>query len=304
MHEKKACEASPDGLIVATGADGRVGRLIAQELAVRVAPGQVRLCTPRDPALLAPWAAQGFHTARADYDDAASLDAAFAGARTVLITSADGALDGEARIRQHRAAIAAARRAGVGRLVYMSFASPRADSLCTLAPPHAATEADLRASGLNVTVLRNNQFAENLDPVLERARASHRVAAPGAAGKVAYITRADAAAAIAGALTQPDHDGATYELTGPEAVDLSDIAAALAAAQGQPVTAEEVAAVDFAPVLASFGLPPVIVEAMLSLYRAAAAGEYALVTDHASRLAGRPLTPMREYVLQHLRRGA
>ena len=54
----------------------------------------------------------------------------------------------------------------------------------------------------------------------------------------------------------------------------------------------------------NIGLPPVIVEAMLSLYHAAAAGEYALVTDHASRLAGRPLTPMREYVLQHLRRGA
>lgn len=296
MHEENACKVTAAGLIVATGADGRVGRLIAQELAARIAPQYVRLCSPREPSTLAPLQAQGFHTARADYDDPASLDLAFAGAQTLLITSADGALDAAHRVRQHRNAIAAAQRAGVGRLVYMSFASPHANSLCTLAHPHAVTEDDLRASGLNITILRNNQFAENLDPVLERARNSSLLAAPGATGKVAYITRADAAAAIAGALTQPGHDGATYELTGPEAMDLFNIAAALSEARGVPVAAHDVAPEEFAPVLAALGLPPVIVRAMLSMYAAAAAGEYAMVTLDAPRLADRGIDSMRHYV--------
>lgn len=299
MRDKNTAEASaPEGgaLIVATGADGRVGRMIAQELAARVATSSVRLCSPRDPSALSALQAQGFHTARADYNDPASLDVAFAGASTVLITSADGALEAGLRVRQHLAAIDAARRAGVGRIVYMSFASPLASSRCTLSHPHAATEDYLHASGLNYTILRNNQFAENLDPVLERARGGQPLAAPGARGKVAYITRTDAAAAIAGALTQSGHDGATYELTGAEAVDLFDIAATLAAIRGEPVTALDLPPQEFAPALAALGLPTIIVNAMLSMYAAAAAGEYALVTQDAARLAGRPVDGMLQYV--------
>ena len=287
---------SPASLIVATGADGRVGRLLSQELAQRTSPANVRLCTPRDPATLANERARGFQIARADYNESASLDAAFAGAGTVLITSSDGTND--VRIHQHRNAIDAAKRAGVERVVYMSFTNPSANSLCNLNHVHADSETYLLASGLTYTILRDNQFAENLELMLERSRGSNQLVLPGAHGKVAYITRDDAAAAIAGALTQSGHDNKTYELTGPEAVDLFDIAAALSIARGAMVTASDATAEEFGPVLAGFGLPPYIVEAMLSMYMAAAAGEYTLVSQDAAKLAGRPIESMRAYAAQ------
>ena len=285
---------SPASLIVATGADGRVGRLLSQELTERTSPANVRLCTPRDPATLTNEHARGFQIAHADYNDQASLDAAFSGAGTVLITSSDGAND--VRIRQHRCAIDAAKKTNVGRVVYMSFTSPSASSLCTLNHVHADSEAYLLASGLTYTILRDNQFAENLELMLERSRGTNQLVLPGAHGKVAYIRRADAAAAIAGALTQTGHDNKTYELTGPEAVDLFEIAAALSIARGAMVTATEATSEEFGPVLAGFGLPPYIVEAMLSMYLAAAADEYALISQDAALLAGRPIEGMTSHV--------
>ena len=285
---------SPASLIVATGADGRVGRLVAEELRMRTSPAAVRLCTPRDPSCLRDQQQRGFQTARADYNDPASLDAAFAGAETLLITSSDGTT--EVRIRQHRSAIDAAKRAGVERVVYMSFTNPSASSLCNLNHVHADSEAYLLASGLTTTILRDNQFAENLELMLERSRGSNQLLLPGAHGKVAYITRDDAAAAIAGALTHSGHNNKIYELTGPESVDLFDIAAALSIARGAMVMASEATAEAFGPVLAGFGLPPHSVEAMLSMYMAAAAGEYRLVSQDAAMLAGRPIESMRAYV--------
>lgn len=282
-------------MIVTTGAAGQLGRLVTQELAVRTAPSGVRLTT-RDPARLADVSGRGFALARADYDDAASLDAAFAGADVLLITSSDG--PNGIRMRQHRAAIDAAVRARVGRVVYTSFSNPSATSPCGFNRVHADSEAYLEASGLPFTILRNNQYAENLGGTLAQAKAGQPLVLPGAGGKVGYIRRVDAAAAIAGALTQGGHAGRTYDITGPESVDLHAIAAVLSKALGRPVPVIEADPAEFAKVLASFGLPPFLVEGLIGMYAAAAAGAYDVVTDDAARLAGRPVEAMTRHALQ------
>src|SRR5216117_2887515 len=102
-------------MIVVTGAGGKLGRLVADELMKHRKASDVTLGS-RDLAKIADLAARGVRTVRADFDDPASLDAAFAGAQTVLIISGDAPND--VRIRQHRAAIDAAKKAGVGRIVY------------------------------------------------------------------------------------------------------------------------------------------------------------------------------------------
>jgi NAD(P)H dehydrogenase (quinone) len=280
-------------MIVTTGAAGQLGRLIAQALAERVSPAQVALGT-RDPSKVADLAAKGFKTAAADFDKPATLEAAFAGADVVLIVSGDAPVD--ARIRQHRTAIDAAKKAGVGRLVYTSFTNPTPQSLFSFARIHADTEAYLKRSGLAYTILRNNQYAENLGGPLAGAKATGMLSLPGAKGKVAHITRADIAAATAGALTQRGHDNKTYELTGPEALDLFDAATILAKAWGKPVTAADMDPAAFGKALASRGLPPFVVEALVGLRGAVAAGEYAAVSADASRLAGRAIEPLGAYL--------
>jgi len=280
-------------MIVITGAGGRLGRLIAAELKTKVKPSDVTLGS-RDPQKLADLAAQGFKAVRADYDDAASLEKAFSGADTLLVISGD--TDVDVRIAQHRRAFDAAKKAGVGNLVYVSFTNPSATSLFPFAAVNADSEAYLKASGLPYTIVRNGQYAENLANGLAHAKQSGVLAQPGAAGKVAYITRADIATAIASVLTQDGHVGKTYELTGPEAVDLSQIAAALSDALGKPIQAVDADPQEFAKVLASVGLPPYYVRALLGIFAAAAAGEYAAVSQDAEKFAGRPIEKVTDFV--------
>lgn len=273
-------------MIAITGAAGKLGRLVAAELAARIAPSQVVLGT-RDPSKIAGLAAKGFKTARADFDDPASLAAAFAGAETVLIISGD--TPNEVRLKQHIAAIDAAKAAKVQRVVYTSFVNPSEQSRFPFAWVHAKTEAYLRDSGLATTILRHNLYLENLAGALAKAKETGTIAQPGAAGKAAYISRADIAAVLAAVLTGTGHANKVYEITGPEAVDLAGVAAALAQALGRPVKAVEADPAATRNGLAAAGLPPFVVEALAGLYAATGAGEYARVSDDAARLAGRKL---------------
>jgi hypothetical protein len=52
----------------------------------------------------------------------------------------------------------------------------------------------------------------------------------------------------------------------------------------------------FRDLLCARGLPSYLVEAQIGIRQACAAGEYSQVTDHAARLAGRPLASFSDYL--------
>ncbi len=280
--------------IVVTGASGQLGQLVATELASRLSDRSFVTLGSRDPVKLEEFAAQGFETARADFDDPSSLDASFEGAETVLIISSP--TPNELRIPQLRAAIDAAKRAGVKRIIYTSFTNPSAKSRFGFAAGYEDTEAYLKASGLDYTIARNSQYAENLEGTLAQSKQSDTIAIPSTEGKVAYITRADIAGVLATLLTQDGHANKTYELTGSEALSIRDIAGALSAARGKTVNVVEVDPMEYAKVLASFGLPEFLVDGLIGMYAAVAAGEYAAVSPDAAALLGRPVSPVASYV--------
>ncbi len=280
-------------MIVVTAASGRLGRAVAAEIQKRVKPSEVRLAA-RSPEKIADLAAQGFPTVRGDYADRASLDKAFAGAHVVLLIS--GVSANEQRIQEHRNAIDAARAARVKRVVYTSYGNPTPASLFPFAAIHGDTEAYLKASGLEYTILRNGPYAANLDGPLTQSKTNDLLASPAADAKVAYITHADAAAAAVGALLGAGHEGKTYEVTGPEAVTLHDIGAVLSTARGTKVNVAKSALADLRAYFQSLKMPLFLVEALVGSSAATAAGEYAKVTGDAAKLAGRPTQSMREYV--------
>jgi NAD(P)H dehydrogenase (quinone) len=283
-------------MIVVTAASGRLGRAVAAELRKHLRPSEVRLAA-RSPAKIADLAARdggGFSTERADYTDRASLDQAFAGAERVLLIS--GVSANEQRKQEHRTAIDAAKAAGVRRIVYTSYANPTPASLFPFAAIHGDTESYLKDSGLAYTILRNRPYAANLDGSLAQSKTNDLLSSPAAEAKVAYITHADAAAAAVGALLGEQHEGKTYEITGPEAVTLHDVGTVLAAIRGRKVTVAKSALADLHAYYQSLKLPPFLVEALVGASAATAAGEYANVTGDAALLAGRPTMSMREYV--------
>lgn len=280
-------------MITITGASGQLGREVANALQQRISPSKVRLGT-RNPGKISDVVARGFQAAEMDFDDPEGMVRAFDGSDVVFIICGDSS--NEIRIPQHRRAIDAAKAAGVGRVVYTSFVNPCRESLFPFAKVHEDSENYLKQSGLNYTFLRNNHYAENLNKALELARSTGVLSLPGANEKVAYICRADIAAATAAVLVGEGHDKRSYELTGSEALNLSEVAAMAAEIWKSPIVAKDMDVATFRSLLVKRGLPEYLVEAQIGIWLAAGAGEYRQVTQDAMVLAGRPLRSFSDFL--------
>lgn len=274
--------------VVLTGATGNLGRLTLSALLDRGVPAAEIVAAGRSADKLAELAPLGVRTAQVSYDDPASLDAAFAGADVLLFIS--GSEVGQ-RIAQHGAVIDAAVRNGVGHVVYTS--APHADTTTlALAPEHAVTEKLLAASGLEVTVLRNNWYHENYGQALTQASQTGVYLAGTGTGRVASAARADYAAALAVVATQPQTRGRVYELAGDVAWDGDAFAVAATEALGRPVVYKSVTAAEQTTILTSAGLPPQLVQFIVTLDADIAAGDLADATGDLATLIGRPTTPL------------
>jgi NAD(P)H dehydrogenase (quinone) len=267
-----------------TGASGALGRLVADGLLNVLDPADVVLTT-RNPDALAEFAARGAQVRRADFDDPASLPAAFDGIDRLLLISADNV---GARVAGHLAAIEAAGKAGVAHVAYTSLPRPTADNPALVAADHRETEDALRASGLRWTSLRNNLYAEFQLPGLQRAAAEGRLVANTGDGGAAYVTRADCAAAAVGVLTGTHPTNVAYDVTGPQSVTARD----LAALAGDRVEVVYVDDATYAAGLRESGLPDFMAEMLTAFGTSIRQGYLADVTDAVTTLSGRSATPL------------
>jgi NAD(P)H dehydrogenase (quinone) len=276
--------------IVVTGATGHLGRLVVDSLLARGVAADDIVAVGRSSEKLADVATTGVRTAIADYSDRASLDAAFAGAGSLVLVS--GSEVGQ-RVRQHTNAIDAAVAAGVSRIVYTS--APHATtSALVLAPEHKATEEYLASADVTSTVLRNNWYTENYAPDVERSAASGVLVSSTGDGRVASATRADYADAVAAVLTTDGHEGAVYELSGDVAWTYTDLAAAIAEISGSPVEWKNVSPEEHLAILTGAGLDEGTAGFVVALDGNIRDGLLAETSGDLARLIGRPTTPLLE----------
>ena len=277
--------------ILVTAASGHLGRLVVDALLRRgVAPSDV-VATARKPEAVADLAGLGIEVRRADYDDPASLDAAFAGVDRLLFVSGS---EVGARIPQHRNVVDAAARAGVGLVAYTSIT--RADtSELALATEHRATEEMIEASGLPHVFLRNSWYLENYTAQLPAYLEHGAVLGSAGEGRVSAATRADYAEAAAAVLAEEGHAGHAYELGGT-AFTLAELAATVGRVSGTEVVYRDLPVEDYTAVLVAAGLPEGYAHALADSDRGIAAG--ALFTDSGDleRLLGRPTTSVDDAV--------
>jgi NAD(P)H dehydrogenase (quinone) len=219
--------------IAITGAAGHLGRLTALQVLDRVSPGEVVLITRR-PDAIADLADAGATVRRADFDEPASLPAAFAGVDRLLLISTDVLGN---RVAQHTAAIEAAAAAGVGHVIYTSIVNAGSELPLLVSHEHGATEQAIRDRGLRWTALRNGLYAEFQVGAAARAAASGQLVHNNGDGATAYVSREDCAAAAAAVLATDGHEDRAYDVTGPELVTQAQFAALVADISGRPVTA-------------------------------------------------------------------
>jgi len=284
-----------DTLLV-TGASGQLGRLVLDALLAsgKVAPANIIAAT-RDTAKLDAYTKKGVTVRAADFDDPASLDAAFAGAGKVLILSTDALDRPGRRLAQHKAAVAAARKAGAKHILYTSMPQPD-DSRVIFAPDHLGTEEAIKATGIPYTILRDGWYAENLFMSLPHALQTGSWYTASGNGKLAHITRADTAAAIAGALLSAGDESRTYTLTGTKSHTADEIAAIVSAATGKPLNVVHVTDAQLAEGLKAAGLPEGFIPTVVSFDTNTREGKIAMVTDDAEKLSGRKPTSFEDFV--------
>jgi NAD(P)H dehydrogenase (quinone) len=220
-------------MILVLGAGGKTGRAVIRALVQRGAAVDAFVRRDRHGAALR---ALGVRTVRVgSLDDRAALAAAMRGADAVYHLAPNVSPD-EFAFGQNVAA--AAREAGVRRLVFHSVLLPRIEAM----PHHwekARVEEMLFASGLDVTVLQPTAYMQNLLqswPAIVKDgvyRVPYSVEA-----RISLVDLDDVAEIAARVLTEKGHEGATYELVGTAPLSQIEVAEILAQVLGRPVRAE------------------------------------------------------------------
>jgi NAD(P)H dehydrogenase (quinone) len=298
---------------IVTGASGAFGRMVTDLLLTSMPPEELILVS-RKPDSLADLSKRGARVRYGDFDKRDSLDGAFAGGDKMLLIST---LDvGERRRRQHSTAVEAAARAGVKHIAYTSSVGIHPRSPAFVVADHLHTEELLRRCGVAYTILRDSQYAEVLATMIAPlALATGRWESSAGDGCMAFVSKKDCVAAAATVMTTPGHEGAVYEITGPELLSFRDAAALAAEISGRPV---EYVVVSHEEKQASFdamGIPRRYVEGMLheqsgpwaseemmSYERALGEGYFAVCSHHVQLITGRPALSLRDVFLAN--RGA
>ncbi len=276
-----------DGGVVVTGVTGGLGGRVARRLAQR---GVRQRLVTRDPAR-APELA-GAEMVTGSYDDRDGLRRAFEGAGALVMVSASEDPD---RRRLHTNVIDAAADAGVERIVYTSFYGAGPECTFTFGRDHWHAEEHIKGSGLRHTFLRDNLYIDFL-PLL--AGPDGVIRGPAGDGRVAAVTRDDIADVAVAVLLDDSgrHDGRTYDMTGPEALTLDDVAEELSRVTGRTIAYERETLEEAYASRTSYGAPDWEVAGWVTTYVAIANGDLERVSDDVATLSGHPPTRLAEFL--------
>ena len=275
--------------IAITGATGQLGRLAVAALKARD-PKADLVALIRDPSK---GAELGIPARAFDYHKTAELAPALAGVDVLVLISSNDFND---RAGQHRAVIAAAKAAGVKRIIYTSILHADTTPMTILPADHKVTEAALLASGVAYTILRNGWYTENYLGALGAAIEHGAMIGAAGTGKIASATRADFAEAIAVTALGAGHENKIYELAGDQAYTLADLAAEVAKQSGKPVAFVNMSQADYAKALEGFGLPAGFATVLADSDFSASQGSLFDDSHTLSKLIGRPTTPLADAV--------
>ena len=280
-------------MILVTGATGSIGRALVRQLSAdRVAFTALVRDEAKGRAL-------GCDFVVGDFDDPDSVAAALQGVdRLFLNGSGAQPVDGDGEqpmVRQQKAAIDAAKQAGVERIVKVSvWHAHEGGRLAEGA--HWEIEQHLKASGLGWSLLQPSGFMQNFLTGAGSFSAEGNLVGSYGDAAVSYIDCEDIAACAATLLTGPYGSGETFVLTGPRALTHPQIAEQLSAALGRTVRYVDLPPDELAATLRSQGLPPRFSDDIAVLLREVASGSLVATTSAVRDLTGRAPRTFEEFL--------
>ena len=281
-------------MIAVTAASGRLGHAVLRHLVDQVGASNT-VAVARSPEKVE---AGGVEVRAGDYSDAGQMRAALAGIDTVVMISAP-VVTGTDRVALHRNVIAAAKAAGVRKLLFTSVIGSDGEQDTLFAPNQRVNrqaEADLAASGLDWVVARNALYLE-LDLMhIRKAQVSGVYRNNGGDGRCGYLTIDELAFAIAKLATDDAANGRIYNLVGENLsqADLVRLACEVfhLDVRYEPLTVEENIARFMAdPRIAARGEE--VAKMLTGCFQCIARGAFDVESDYADA-AGRPPRRVRE----------
>jgi uncharacterized protein YbjT (DUF2867 family) len=269
--------------ILVLGAHGTVGSALVQALQ---AQGQsVVKATSR-----APQAADQVHL---NLLTGEGLATAFDGVDRAFLLSPPGHVNQDELLGP---VIQAARQHGLKKVVLMSAMGADADE----AAPLRKAERLLEASGLAWNVIRPNWFMQNFNSYwLHGILTQGAILLPTGTARGSFIDTRDIADVAAALLTGHANDNRAFDLTGPQALDHTQVAAILSQETGRAIGYQDITPEAMRAGLLGAGLPAPYVEFMLLILGFFKAGYAERTTDAVQQIAGHAPRSLQQYARDH-----
>lgn len=126
-----------------------------------------------------------------------------------------------------------AKRRGLKKVVLMTALGANVDETSGF----RRAEVELEKSGLSYNIIRPNWFFQNFNTFWIHGIRNHgEIALPAGNADVSFIDARDISAVSAKLLNTTQHQNQAFDITGPESIDLADVAKAISAITGKKIS--------------------------------------------------------------------
>jgi len=272
-------------MILITGATGRTGAEAAQQLAKQGVPVRV-LVRNADKATQLKDA--GIDIAVGDASDATAVQAALRGVSKLAVILSNG----ERQLAMEKQLADLAAEAGVGHVLKVSSVEARAGAHNPVHITHWESEQHVRAVSKAWTIVRPSFYLQNFLSNAPTIKAEGKFYYPfGEKGAAVMTDSRDVGKFIAHVFTTAGHEGQSYDVTSPDLLKFSEVAALFSKELGRPITYVPQDPADYRAMLGRFVKSPWHLDAVCGIFAEIAAGYTAKPTDTFKRVTGQePMT--------------
>lgn len=268
-------------MLLVTGAASIVGRHVVHELGDAHVPH--RAMVPSKSAI-APMDAEGCEFVVGALDNGRELERALDGVTgIILITRAH-----PNQVALERMLLSAAQRHGVQRVIKMSSVGASQSARFNVGRWHWEIEQLLATTPLEWVVVRAHRPMQHVYAQLSSLLSQHAFYGCQGDGASADVDVRDVAAVLARTAIDAQYAREVIEISGPAAVTPQDTADALGVGMGVPVAYVDCTPDEFVRGQLAAGLEQWRAEGRAAWQSAARDGHCATVSDHVSRILGRP----------------
>jgi uncharacterized protein YbjT (DUF2867 family) len=281
--------------ILVTGATGTVGREVVKQLSmldgIRVRAGVHSLIKGENLLRL-----PDVEVVEMEFKNPESLHAAFTHADKVFLVTPLA----DEQIEMARALVDEAKKAGVKHIVKLSALGAGAEPGIQLGRWHREIERYIEQSGIPYTFLRPASFMQNFETYYGQSiKQEGKIYMPCGEGKVSYIDARDIAAVAVEVLMGNGHEGQVYDLTGPEAISVDEVAETISYVTGNPVTFIDMPEDKSREAMQQQHVPDWMADALMELYSVHREGYSSGVTSRVEELTGRKPHTFRQFVKEY-----